>query len=102
MDKSNRFELNAGFTFEAVEVMADALKRAQSADPAAIHAALKATRIEDHIMYGGTIQFDAKGQNPNIGVALLQNRNGVPTVVGPQQVMVTAPTFPMRPFNERS
>lgn len=102
MDKNNRFELNAGFTFEAVEVMADAIKRAKSADPAAIHAALKTTKITDHIMFGGTIEFDAKGQNPNIGVALLQNKNGVPTVVGPAQVTVSAPVFPMRPFSERT
>jgi branched-chain amino acid transport system substrate-binding protein len=97
-----RFELNSGFTFEAVEVMADALKRAKSADPAAIHAALKATKITDHVMYGGTIEFNEKGQNPNIGVALLQNRNGAPMVVGPSDVTMGAPIFPMRPFAERN
>lgn len=101
-DKGNRFELNVGFSFEAVEVMADALRRAGSADPSAIHSALKATDISDHIMYGGPIRFDDKGQNPNIGVALLQNRNGVPTVVGPEQILVAAPVFPMRPFTERA
>ncbi|RJF96948.1 branched-chain amino acid ABC transporter substrate-binding protein [Noviherbaspirillum cavernae] len=101
MEKGNRFELNVGFSFEAVEVMADAVKRAKSNDPAAIHAALKTTNIEDHIMYGGPIRFDEKGQNPNIGVALLQNRDGVPTVVGPQQITMAAPAFPMRPFAGR-
>lgn len=100
-EKGNRFELNVGFSFEAVEVMADALKRARSNDPAAIHAALKATNISDHVMFGGPIRFDDKGQNPNIGVVLLQNRSGVPTVVGPEQIMAAAPVFPMRPFGER-
>jgi branched-chain amino acid transport system substrate-binding protein len=98
---SARFELNVGFSFEAVEIVADAVKRAASADPAAIHAALKTTHITDHVMYGGPIQFDAKGQNPNIGVAMLQVRGGQPVVVGPEEVAVTKPQFPMRPFDQR-
>src|SRR5262249_10550755 len=51
---------NAVFAYEAVETPADAIKRSKSADPAAIHAALKATNIEDHIAYGGPIRFDEK------------------------------------------
>jgi branched-chain amino acid transport system substrate-binding protein len=97
----SRFELNVGFSFEAVEIVADAVKRAASPEPAAIHAALKATHITDHVMFGGPIEFDAKGQNPNIGVAMLQVRDGQPVVVGPQEVAVTKPQFPMRPFDQR-
>jgi branched-chain amino acid transport system substrate-binding protein len=100
-DKGARFELNVGFSFEAVEIVADAVKRAGSSEPAAIHAALKTTDISDHVMYGGPIRFDEKGQNPNIGVALLQNRDGQPIVVGPRDIAVAAPVFPMRPFDQR-
>lgn len=99
--KGGRFELNVGFSYEAVEVMANALSRAKSNDPAAIHAALKATNIADHVMYGGPIQFNEKGQNPNIGVALLQNKRGTPTVVGPADVAVAEATYPMRRFDDR-
>ncbi|MDR1969078.1 MAG: ABC transporter substrate-binding protein, partial [Burkholderiaceae bacterium] len=36
----DRFELNVGFSFEAVAIVADAVKRAGASEPAAIHAAL--------------------------------------------------------------
>jgi branched-chain amino acid transport system substrate-binding protein len=49
-ETGDRFDLNAAFAFEAVEIAADAIKRANSAQPGAIHAALKATDISDHIM----------------------------------------------------
>ncbi len=100
-EKGQRFELNVGFSFEAVEIVADAVKRAKSSEPAALHAALKTTNITDHVMYGGPIVFNEKGQNPNIGVVMLQNRNGAPIVVGPKEVAVAAPNFPMRPFDQR-
>lgn len=100
-EKGQRFELNVGFSFEAVEIVADAVKRAKSSDPAALHAALKTTNITDHVMYGGPIVFNEKGQNPNIGVVMLQNRNGAPIVVGPKDVAVATPNFPMQPFDQR-
>jgi branched-chain amino acid transport system substrate-binding protein len=96
-----RFELNVGFSYEAVEIVADAVARARSADPAAIHAALRATNITDHVMFGGPIQFDAKGQNNNIGCALLQVRGGKPVVVGPQAIAQAEPRFPFTPFSQR-
>ena len=82
-------------------IRSDAVKRAKSSEPAALHAALKTTNITDHVMYGGPIVFNEKGQNPNIGVVMLQNRNGAPIVVGPKDVAVATPNFPMRPFDQR-
>lgn len=96
-----RFDLNAAFAFEAVEVAADAIKRAKSNDPAAIHAALKTTNIEDHIVYGGPIRFDDKGQNNNIGVVMLQNQNGRPVVVSPSDAKEANAVFPFVPFDKR-
>ena len=61
-----RFDLNAAFAFEAVQIAADAIRRANSNEPAAIHAALKTTDIKDHIVYGGPIRFDEKGQIPTL------------------------------------
>ena len=96
-----RFDLNAAFAFEAVQIAADAIKRANSNEPAAIHAALKSTDIKDHIVYGGPIRFDEKGQNPNIGVVMLQNQNGRPVVVGPADASEAKAVFPLVPFDKR-
>ena len=96
-----RFDLNAVFAFEAVQIAADAIKRANSNEPAAIHAALKSTDIKDHIVYGGPIRFDEKGQNPNIGVVMLQNQNGRPVVVGPADASEAKAVFPLVPFDKR-
>lgn len=101
MFPGTRFELNATFSFEAVEIVADALKRASSAQPAAIHEALKATSIKDHIATGGVIQFDPQGQNANIAVVTLQNRKQEPTVVGPGEFSTAPVKFPMTPFAQR-
>ena len=100
-ETGDRFDLNVGFAFEAVEVAADAIKRAGSPDPAAIHAALKTTNITDHILYGGPIRFDEKGQNPNIGGVMLQNQNGKPVVVSPQDASEAKAIFPLVPFDRR-
>jgi branched-chain amino acid transport system substrate-binding protein len=100
-ETGDRFDLNVGFAFEAVEIAADAIKRAGSPEPAAIHAALKATNISDHIIYGGPIRFDEKGQNPNIGGVMLQNQNGKPVVVAPQDAREAKAIFPLVPFDRR-
>jgi branched-chain amino acid transport system substrate-binding protein len=96
-----RFDYSACFAFEAVEIAADAIKRAGSSDPAAIHAALKSTKITDHISFGGPIEFDAKGQNPNVGSVMLQNQGAKPLVVLPTAAAEAKPVFPMLPFDRR-
>jgi branched-chain amino acid transport system substrate-binding protein len=98
---NDRFELNVGFSYEAVQIVDDAVRRANSADPQAIHAALKTTNIADHIMYGGPIQFDAKGQNNNVGGVMLQNQGGKPLVVGPAEIAEADVIFPLKPFAQR-
>ena len=56
----------AAFDFEAVQIAADAIKRAYSNEPAAIHTP-ESHHIKDHIIYGGPIRFDEKGQIPISG-----------------------------------
>lgn len=102
---TNRFEVdcfNAGFTFEAIMVGADAFKRAGTADGPALMAAVKATNIAEHVLTGGPITFDEKGQNNNIQAAVVQNRNRTPTVVLPPDVAVAAPVLPMPSWQGRS
>jgi branched-chain amino acid transport system substrate-binding protein len=92
---------NIGVTFEAMLVAADAYKRAGSADPAKLLAALRETNIADHVMTGGPIQFDAKGQNRNITAAVVQNLTELPTLVLPKDAAEAAPVFPMPGWDAR-
>ena len=96
-----RFELNSGFGWESMQIVVDAFKRAGSAKPADLHAALKTTNIAEHIMYGGPITFDAKGQNTNIGVPLLQNQAQKPLVVAPQNIAEGKIKLPMSKWSTR-
>lgn len=96
-----RLELNSGFGWESILIVADAFKRARSTAAADLHAALKQTHIVDHIMSGGPIVFDAKGQNPNISIPLLQVQNQEPVVVGPKNFAQAQAKLPMTKWNAR-
>lgn len=95
------FELNVGFTFEAIHIAADAYKRAGSAQPDALVAALKETNIVKHVMTGGPIRFDAEGQNVDIASAAVQNLDGGPVVVLPPEIATRKPVFPMPGWSAR-
>lgn len=97
-----RFELNSGFGWESIQIVADAFKRAGSAKPEDLHAALKATNIAEHPMSGGPITFDAKGQNVNIGVPLLQNQNQEPVVIASSEGARGNAKLPMIPWSQRT
>ena len=102
---SDRFEpyaFNVGFTFEAVLIAADAFKRAGSADPAALLAALRTTHIEKHMMVGAPISFDAKGQNNGVGSAAIQNRDQRPVVILPVASAEEKPVFPVPGWGKRA
>ena len=102
---NNRFAVdsfNAGFTFEAILVAADAFKRAGTTDGPTLMQAVRATHLEDHVMIGGPIAFDAKGQNLDIGNAAVQSQNRTPVVVLPADVASAAPVLPMPPWQGRT
>jgi branched-chain amino acid transport system substrate-binding protein len=86
--------LNAGFTFEAILIAADAFKRAKSTDPKVLADAIRRTNIVDKMMLGGPIKFNDKGQVEGIGSACVQNLNLLPTVVLPQGAATAKPVFP--------
>lgn len=101
---SNRFAVdsfNAGFTFEALLIAADAFKRAGTAEGPKLMEAVKATKIDQHVMIGGPIQFDEKGSNPNIGSAAVQNQHQTPVVVYPADVAAAKPVLPMPSWQGR-
>jgi len=95
------FDINIGFCFEAILIAADAYKRAGSAKPDALVAALKTTAISNRCMVGGTIRFNEKGQNVDLHSASVQNLDGKPTVVLPAANAEAKPVFPMPGWEAR-
>jgi branched-chain amino acid transport system substrate-binding protein len=93
-DKLDFHGLNAGFTFEALLIAADAFKRARSTDPKVLAEAVRQTNITEKMTLGGPIKFNAKGQVEGIGSACVQNRDGLPTVVLPKTAAAGKPIFP--------
>jgi branched-chain amino acid transport system substrate-binding protein len=87
--------LNAGFTFEAILVAADAYKRAKSTDPKTLADAIRQTNITEKMTLGGPIKFNAKGQVEGIGSACVQNLHLLPTVVLPKEAATAKAVFPV-------
>ena len=69
---NDQLDINGGFTFEAMLIAAQAWLAAKSTKPDALMEALRKTKIDQHVMVGGPIQFDAKGQNVNIKAAAVR------------------------------
>ncbi len=82
-------------------IAADAFKRAGSTDGAQLAEALRKTNITEHMMIGGPITFDAKGQNSKVASACIQNRDGQPLVVLPEEAAQAKPVFPVPGWQER-
>jgi branched-chain amino acid transport system substrate-binding protein len=92
--------LNAGFTFEALLIAADAFKRARTTDPKTLTEAIRQTNITEKMTLGAPIKFNAKGQVEGIGSACVQNLNMTPTVVLPASAATAKPVFPA-PYYKR-
>ncbi|MDC9701643.1 MAG: ABC transporter substrate-binding protein [Alphaproteobacteria bacterium] len=101
MYPGEEIELNAGFSFEAALIAAEARKQAGSHDREMLAAALRKIHISQHVMVGGPIEFNAKGQNVNIRSVTLQNVNRKPTVVLPKEIAEMEPIFPMPAWTDR-
>lgn len=79
--------------YQAVYVIADAVMRAGSADPAAIQAALMETEYADHILpYDGPITFDG-GETPNAVPVVMQVQDGAVVQVWPEALAEAEPRF---------
>ena len=92
--------LNAGFTFEAILIAADAYKRARSTDPKTLADAIRETNITEKMMLGAPIKFNAKGQVEGIGSACVQNLKLLPTVVLPKDAATAKPVFPVPDYKK--
>ncbi len=96
-------ELNTNHTysFEGILVAVDAFKRAGSTEPGKLIEAFRKTDIKDNVVTGPGVHFDAKGQNPDVKMSAIQNRDGKNLVVLPASAAVTKPIWPMRAWNAR-
>ncbi len=92
---------NQVFTFEALLVAADAYKRAGSADPKALVAAIRTTHITDNVSIGPGIMFNAKGQNDKVKDGAIQNRGGKDVILAPAEAANAKPEWPMRSYLSR-
>jgi branched-chain amino acid transport system substrate-binding protein len=78
----------------AVEVFADAFRRAQSLDPEQVRAAIAATDLQT---FYGPIKFDAAGRNTAKPVVLTQVLAGKYEVVEPAEWATAKPVIPRPP-----
>jgi branched-chain amino acid transport system substrate-binding protein len=98
---NDQLDINGGFTFEGLLVAAQAWLTAKSTKADALMEALRKTRIDQHVIIGGPIQFDAKGQNVNIKAAAVENLKRKPTVVMPLDSAAAPLVFPMPGWNDK-
>ncbi|MBX9944998.1 MAG: ABC transporter substrate-binding protein [Reyranella sp.] len=98
---NDQLDLNGGFTFEAMLIAAQAWMTAKSTKPGDLMEALRKTKIDQHVMIGGPIQFDAKGQNVNIKASAVENLKRKPTVVMPLESAAAPLVFPMPGWNDK-
>src|SRR5262245_19904290 len=98
---NDQLDINGGFTFEGLLVAAQAWLTAKSTKPDALMDALRKTKIDQHVIIGGAIQFDAKGQNVNIQAAACENLKRKPTVVMPLASAAAPLVFPMPGWNDK-
>lgn len=83
---------------QAFLVLADALNRAGSTEPAAIQAALRATDLKADQMAAGYngVKFDEKGQNVLAASVVTQMRGGKYLTIAPKDRAVTEPMLPYK------
>ena len=95
---------NAARAFTAVLVLADAINRAGSVDPAALRKALESANIpgEQTIMPWKGIKFEAKTHQNMLGSAIIvQVQNGRPVTVWPADWATKSAVWPVSKWSER-
>src|ERR1700704_4241460 len=98
---NDQLDINGGFTFEGLLIAARAWLTAKSSKADALMDALRKTKIDQHVIIGGPIEFDAKGQNVNIKAAAVEKHKRKPTVVMPLESAAAPLVFPMPGWNDK-
>ncbi len=105
----NKFEEQTGesmrtaavFSYQAVEVIADALERAGSSEPQELRDALAETSLETELFpFDGPIEFDEKGQNVNAQPIVMQVQGKEVVQVYPEKFAQEQLRFPAVPWSE--
>src|SRR5690606_8761968 len=97
----NNINTNHTYTFEAILIALDAYKRAGSTDPNALADALRKTNITDNVTICPAAKFNEKGQNVDLRMALVQNKDSSHVVVAPRNAADAEPIWPERPWSKR-
>ena len=88
-------DINSGYAYLGVLVIADALERAKSTKPENLVGGLRKTYLKQDLMVGGAVTFDQKGDNVNADSAMVQIFEGSIKVVLPQKAAETKYVYPM-------
>jgi len=92
---------SAVFSYQAVEVIADALERAGSSEPQDVRDAIAETSMKTELFpFSGPIKFDEKGQNVNAQPIVMQVRDEQVVQVYPEEFAQEQPQFPAVPWSE--
>ncbi len=92
---------SAVLAYQAMYIIADAIERAGSADPAAIRDALAETNYADHILpYIGPIAFDETGETTVASPVVMQVQDGAVVQVWPTDLAERNPIIPCVSWKE--
>jgi branched-chain amino acid transport system substrate-binding protein len=92
---------SAVLAYQAMYVIADAVERAGSGDPAAIRDGLAETNYADHILpYIGPITFDETGETAAASPVVMQVQDGAVVQVWPPDLAESDPLFPCVSWSE--
>jgi branched-chain amino acid transport system substrate-binding protein len=92
---------SAVLAYQAMYIIADAVERSGSTDPAAIRDALAETNYADHILpYSGPISFDETGENMVAKPVVMQVQDGSIVQVWPTDLAESEPIFPCVSWGE--
>lgn len=95
-----RMRTAAVFSYQAVEVIADALERAESSEPQDVRDAIAETSLQTELFpFSGPIEFDEKGQNVNAQPIVMQVQDAEVVQVYPEEFAQQKPQFPAVPWS---
>ena len=78
--------VHAVYGYESIMVIADAMRRCDDPEnPEQVRTALAQSKISEHVLPQGVIEFDETGENINSAGVLVQIRNGKHVIVFPEE-----------------
>ena len=91
----------SAWAYQGVMVITDILERAGSTDPDKFVEAARKTNMKDHIVSGGPVQFDERGDNVGASSAMVQIREARAKVVFPKEFAELQVVYPIPKLWER-